>query len=185
MAQYIPFAPNVEVNGQTILSFVNALAEYKDIITAVLARHGLKDIDPKGWYPQESWLNAFKEVGEQYGPNTLFAIGKAIPESAIFPPEIQGLEMGLRAIDIAYHMNHRGGEIGNYTLLSYKPEECIAIMECHNPYPSHFDRGIITTMVRKFKAPNMVMEKIELDTTKPTRLNGADSCTYNVTWLEI
>jgi hypothetical protein len=185
MAQYIPFAPNVEVNGQTILSFVNALAEYKDIIIAVLARHGLKDIDPQGWYPQENWLNAFKEIGEQYGPNTLFAIGKAIPESAIFPPEIQGLEMGLSAINIAYHMNHRGGEIGSYTLVSYNPKDCIAVMECPNPYPSHFDRGIITTMVRKFKAPNMIMEKVELDTTKPTRLNGADSCFYNITWMEI
>jgi len=49
----------------------------------------------------------------------LFAIGKAIPESAIFPPEIQGLEMGLSAIDIAYHMNHRGGEIGHYNLILY------------------------------------------------------------------
>jgi hypothetical protein len=34
-------------------------------------------------------------------------IGKSIPENAQFPPEINSIEAGLQAIDVAYHMNHR------------------------------------------------------------------------------
>lgn len=56
-----------------------------------------------------------------------------------------------------------------------------AVMECKNPYPSDFDRGIIITMVRKFsfKSSNIL---VELDESKPTRLNGADSCIFLITW---
>ena len=78
-------------------------------------------------------------------------IGKAIPENADFPPEVDNLEKALGPIDVAYPMNHRGGETGHYKLVSYDEEKKEATMVCNNPYPSEFDRGIITTMLRKFK----------------------------------
>ena len=182
MAQYVPFAPHVEVNGQTILSFVEAIPNYKDIMFGILAKYGLSDIAPDGWYSQASWLLAFKEIGERYGANTLFAIGKAIPEHAIFPKEIDSLQKALAAIDIAYHMNHRNGEIGHYQLVDFNQKYRMAIMECHNPYPSAFDRGIITTMGRRFKPKDSIVVNVELDENKVSRLNGGGSCTYKISW---
>ena len=180
MAQYIPFASNVEVNGHTILSVVRAIPTYQTELEEVLARHGLENIRPEGWYPQLFWLNAFRQIGENYRADVLFSIGKAIPENAIFPFNMVTVQDALSSINIAYHINHRGGEIGYYKLTEYSHERQSATMECRNPYPSHFDRGIISAMVEKFSSKNSV--DVYLDSLFPTRLNGADSCTYRVSW---
>lgn len=182
MAQYVPFAPNVEVNGETILSFVNAMPAYSSVMLQILEAHGIKNPQAGEWYSQVAWLDAFKEIGEKYGANTLFAIGKVIPSNAQFPPDIDDLEKALACIDIAYHMNHRGGEIGYYKLVSYFEEHRFAVMECQNPYPSNFDKGIITTMARRFKPSDSIVISVELDENHPSRLNGAESCTYKVSW---
>lgn len=181
MAQFIAFERNVEVNGHTILAVINALEVGKEFRREILAKHGINP-EPGGWYSQQAWLNAFREIAETIGQNTLFMIGKAIPEYADFPPNIDSLEKALASIDIAYHMNHQKGEIGNYTLKSFDEGNKTAIMVCNNPYPSDFDRGIITTMLRKFKPKNSFKYDVVLDTTKETRLNGAESCTYTITW---
>lgn len=55
-------------------------------------------------------------------------------------------------------------------------------MECKNPYPSEFDRGIITSMARKFSPGSASGISVELNETKPNRLKGDDSCTYTILW---
>ena len=182
MAQFKPFAPNVQVLGQTVLSVVTALANGQDTREEILSRHGIKNAEPQQWYSQEAYLNAFKEISENVGPSTLFIIGKSIPENAKFPPQIDSLEKALSAIDMAYKMNHKGGDIGYYKLVSFDKKERAAVVECKNPYPSEFDRGIITTMLRKFKPADSLRNDVILDTSKPTRIGGADSCTYKVIW---
>jgi hypothetical protein len=182
MAQYIPFEASVEVNGNTISSFISAVPDFTDIMLEVLSRHGIDHLQADQWYSQAAWLNAFREIGEEFGESTLFSIGLSIPENAQFPPELDSLEKALAGIDIAYHMNHRNGEIGYYRLVEFDPDTHTAMMECRNPYPSHFDRGIITAMVRKFKPLTSINISVELDTDKPSRLQGADSCTYRITW---
>jgi hypothetical protein len=182
MAQFVPFQEGVEVNGQTVLAVANALEAGRATRLKILSKHGLSDIQLKEWYSQRSWLDAFKEISETFGVHTLFAIGEAIPENAIFPPEIDNLEKALALIDYAYHLNHRGGEIGHYTLTHFDAVKHTAIMVCNNPYPSEFDRGIINTMVKKFLPPTSLIFDVQRDVTKETRLQGADSCTYKITW---
>ncbi len=181
MAQFIAFDPNVEVNGETILSVVNAIAVGQEGRLAILKKHRINPEDGK-WYKQQLWLNAFKEISEELGDHTLFMIGKAIPEHAEFPPQIDNLQKALAAIDMAYHMNHRNGEIGRYTLTEYDDKKRKAVMVCSNPYPSEFDRGIISTMMRRFKPSDSFKYDVTLDTSKETRMNGAESCTYMVQW---
>lgn len=110
----------------------------------------------------------------------MFNVGLAVPENANFPPGIDTLEKGLALIDKAYHMNHRGGDIGYYRLVSFDVAAKKAVFECKNPYPSHFDRGLISAFVRKFG--KSAKASVVLDEAKPSRLKGADSCTYNITW---
>ncbi len=185
MAQFIPFSPNVEVNGQTILSFINSVpnnAFAVGVMQKTLKKYGLENVEPKRWYSQKYWLDAFQEISNQYGKATLFVIGRAIPENAIFPPQINDLESALKSIDVAYNMNHRNGEIGYYKLLSFNQDTKKAVMECKNPYPSDFDRGIITTIARKFSPKSATGITVDLNEEKPTRLKGNDSCTYLISW---
>ena len=180
MAQFKAFAPSVEVNGETVLSVVNGMGIYKKQSIEFLEKNGINNPQPGQWYSQQAWLNAFKEISETIGPKTLFAIGKAIPENAKFPPEIDSIEKGLSAIDVAYHMNHRGGEIGHYKFEStgYNSGK----MVCKNPYPCEFDKGIIESMAQKFKPKDSIMAFVEHDNSQPCRKKGADSCTYLISW---
>ena len=45
-----------------------------------------------GWYPQQAWLNAFREIAQTIGASTLHQIGLSIPGSAKFPPGVNPIE---------------------------------------------------------------------------------------------
>lgn len=209
MAQFQAFDSNVEVNGETVTSVVlgmrnidvspkpSALATvfsviscmggYKTQALKILEEHGIVNPKPGKWYPQQAWLNAFKTIAENVGDEVLFEIGKKIPESARWPNtkisrflDINSIEKALQSIDIAYHINHRGGEIGNYNFIKISNHS--AKMYCYNPYPCNFDRGIILSVARKYKPEEITHVSVVHDDTQPCRKNGDDSCTYIVNW---
>jgi hypothetical protein len=176
MAQFKAFAPGVEVNGETVLSILDGMGSFKQIGVAFLARCGIADPKAGAWYRQQDWLDAFRLIAQKVGDCTLFEIGKKIPENARFPPEIDAIEKGLSAIDIAYHMNHRSGEIGHYRFSPTGPREWR--MTCDNPYPTEFDRGIIEAMALKF-VPYVDVEVVR---ERSSRSRGGDSDEYLITW---
>ncbi len=194
MAQFKAFAADVEVNGETVLSIVEGMGNSKEMALSILAKHGIANPQPGQWYAQQSWLDAFKTIAESIGENTLFAIGRKIPEKAQFPPAIDNIEKALAAIDIAYHMNHRirgvtlfdpsNGSmkegIGHYTY--EKIDGKSARMLCKNPYPCDFDRGIIEAMGRRFKPKDSLFLTVAHDDSQPCRKKGSDTCTYHVSW---
>lgn len=193
MAQYVAFNPDVEVNAATVLSFLHAMDNGRDTRSGILRKHGIEP-EPDQWYPQQAWLDAFREVAENIGETNVFMIGKAIVDHAEFPP-MEGLEQALSAIDVAYHMNHRlhgevmydsqTGEmtpgIGHYHLHRFDPDHRVAVMVCTNPYPSPFDEGIITRLARRFK-PGFNNPGVERDELAESRARGGESCTYIVQW---
>ncbi len=184
MAQFIPFDENVEVNGQTILSVVNGVSPtFRNKIKKVLTKNGIIAPTPSNWYLQKNWLLAFKEIYDTIGSNTLFSIGKSILDNADFPDEIDNLEKALLSIDVAYKMNHRGGKIGYYNLVYFDETDRTAQIECKNPYPCFFDKGIIIAIVRRFKPEDSIIHKVNLAKDKPSRLEkGEDTSWYNISW---
>ncbi|MBI5835974.1 MAG: hypothetical protein HZB25_01905 [Candidatus Eisenbacteria bacterium] len=128
---------------------------------------------------QQSWLDAFREIAEKTGPATLRAIGRRIPDTAIWPPEVNSIPAALTSIDVAYHMNHRGGEVGSYhfELLGARSGRVV----CDNPYPCSFDLGIVERTVAKF-APPGTNPLVRHDPAASCRETGGTSCTYLVEW---
>jgi len=179
MAQFQSFSPGVMVNGQTVLSVVKGMGAFAQTGKEVLARHGIKGPDPAGWYPQQAWLDAFQEIAKSIGQQTLRQIGQSIPNSAKFPPGIDSVEKALGSLDQAYHLNHRGGEIGHLSFT--KTGEKKGVMECRNPYPCAFDVGIVESMLRRF-APAGSSPKVIHDPSKPCRAKQGDSCTLLISW---
>ena len=194
MPEFVAFEQGIEVNGQTVLSVVDGMGAFRQMALNILKKHGIDNPQPGKWYPQQAWLDAFKEIAKNIGPNTLFQIGKKIPEKADWPPEIKTIEDALASIDIAYHLNHRkGGQplfnpttkkmregIGHYKFEKTGQRE--ARMICENPYPCHFDRGIIFAVANKFKPRDSAMAKVIHDDSKPCRQKGGRSCTYIIKW---
>jgi len=179
MAQFQAFAPGVTVNGQTVLSVVSGMGSFKNTAVKILQQHGIQDLSPLGWYSQQSWLDAFRDIFQGIGVKTLYQIGVSIPKNAKFPPGIDNLEKALASIDAAYHLNHRGGEIGHYQFTKTAPSQ--GVMVCHNPYPCEFDRGIIEAMATRFRGAGPA-PKVVHDSSKPCRSKQGDSCTFLIAW---
>jgi hypothetical protein len=191
MAEFRAFRPDVEVCGAAVLALVDGMGQFTTTALKILGKNGIEKPKPDHWYPQQAWLDSFKTIAERIGPLTLFAIGKKLPDTVDWPPTGDSLEELLGSIDLTYHMSHRiGGDllfnpdtgqmtegIGHYrfngTTGPYSAE-----MVCDNPYPSEFDRGIITTISRRFK-PHC---EVKLDPGKTSRPEGGESCTYLIEW---
>ncbi len=196
--QFRAFEKGIEVNGTTVFAVVDGIGAFKSLAKKYLLEAGIGTekngeyvIDLNGWYSHENWLKAFQNIARDIGDSVLKEIGMKIPENAQFPPWVQDIDSAIKSIDVAYHMNHRkDGKvlfdittgkmfegIGHYGYERVKDEHKI-ISACRNPYPCAFDEGIIKSMAKKFEAKAVVHH----DNTKPCRKNGAESCTYIITW---
>lgn len=191
---------DIEVNGETLGAFVDAFRQYPSVVTKYLVKYeflapsntNAGDIDRAKWYPLDTWLSAFNAIAKEVGSNSLYAIGKKVPENVVFPPDqISDIHAALRSIDVAYHLNHRKKGVVMFNLqtgemvegighMVYRPmnDDRMAILECDDPYPCEFDRGVISTMAAKFEQGAKAFH----DNEKPCRKKGGASCTYVVQW---
>ena len=179
METFKALAPGVEASGAAVLAVVAELNDLRSVGLRILARHGIEDPVPEGWYPQQAWLDTFREIATHTGRAPLRAIGRRIPETAIWPFGKGDLHAALESIDVAYHANHRGGEIGHYkyTATGERSGEVV----CTDPYPCDFDLGIVERTSAKF-APPGVTPVIRHADPQRCRFHGGPSCTYLVDW---
>ena len=194
MAEYKVFEDNIEALGGGVMAFLTDAAG-KTYRENVLKKHGVYPPDADAWYDLQSFLNAFKELGDNIGGMTLFQIGKYVTEKSPFPP-MKDLEEALHSINVAYHMNHRKhgkpmfdpetgqmtSGIGEYKILKYDAEAKRAMIWSNSPYPSKFEEGIITQVTRMFKPQGSIRVSVKLDETKETRKSGGESNTYIINW---
>jgi hypothetical protein len=196
--EFKAFDSGVEVFGANVGAFVDAFKLFPSVILKCLVKHGIGtmsgqnvEIDKGRWYSQEAWLAAWEEIATTVGPRACFQIGRQVPRHAVFPPSITDISAAIASIDVAYHMNHRkNGKvmfdaatgqkakgIGNYGFEPVRGERKIKSV-CENPYPCDFDRGLLTEVATKFET----QARVSHDDNAPCRSNGANSCTYLVSW---
>ena len=197
--QFVAFEDGIEVKGQAVKAVVDGFNNFVVLGSAylldegigTLAPNGLVNLDPEGWYSQKSWLLCFQQIGKQLGEGLLTQIGMAIPRSARFPEGIRDIYSAIKAVDVAYHMNHRKHGllmldpetgrmeegIGHY---GYEPVpgQRKIICLCETPYPCAFDHGLLTAMAHRYASNARVVH----DETKPCRKWRGDRCTYVINW---
>ena len=179
MAEYKAFAPGVEIMGDVAISFVEVMGAFKSLAERILSDNGIINPQPGQWYSQEAWLDSFKTIVGQIGPNTLFLLARQIPLSAPISPDIDTIEKALFSLDEAYRETHRGGEMGHYIFV--KTGDRSGQMHTTNPYPCDFDRGILDALTRRFEPSNPYLDVVHHDHA-PCKKRGANSCTYTITW---
>jgi hypothetical protein len=174
-----PFDLNAEFLGVSLFPAIWSLPSFvqKNMLNT-LAEEGITNLDVDAWYSLKIILRYYKKVVEYYGPHTTFDLGKSIPENAVFPPGVDSIESGFELINMGYNMNHRNGYVGFYNVVSHDLEKKEIVMQCYNPYPCDFDRGIFTSMARKFKTGVRVV----VDETKPTKKKGGDESWYIISY---
>jgi hypothetical protein len=177
MAEYISFDPNVEVSGQSMMCVIAGMVPSA---RPIIAKYGLDKLEEDKWYPLQPILDFYKEIfNSRSATLNLVSTGIKVPENAVFPPEIDTIEKALMSLDEAYHMNHRGGEIGHYRSQIVSSRQIDIIAE--TPFPCDLDYGIILGLGRRFKPPRTNVAVIH-DPKAPCRKRGAESCTYHVRW---
>lgn len=184
MTQFVPFADGVEVSSQVLRAFVDGFPQgLKEQGVRVLKTHGLELGEGERFFSLEVFLKSMKQIQGSMGPDILYFIGKRIAHNSILPPGIVSIESALQSIDVAYHMNHRGGEIGVYKDSPLEGDGLMerGVLECRNPYPCAFDKGVIEGFAERFQA-NATSEILVREQEGGCRKKGDDTCYYNVSW---
>jgi hypothetical protein len=196
MEQQLVIDPGVEVSGASIGSMLDAFQQYPSIVTKYLLQFGLvsgkqSQIDRAAWYPLAKWLTVYNAIAKDVGVNSLYTIGKKVPENIELPPQVTDIRSMFGSLNIAYHLNHRkNGEL-MFDTSTGKKQEGIGNVICEmasgeqrltlkfeNPYPCEFDRGLIHSFATRFEPAARVVH----DNAAPCRKKGASSCTYVVSW---
>lgn len=168
-------SPWVEVNGRTVLAMSEGFGAFQSAAARIMREEGLPPVSSDGWYRAIHWLAAFRRIQRDIGVETLTIIGQQIPDIADFPPAIDSAHKALAAIDVAYHLNHRGGEIGIYGYAA--TDERSADVHCENPYPCAFDGGLVLEMARRSEPSAFLTHD-----PASCRELGGKYCLFHVRW---
>jgi hypothetical protein len=196
MEQQFAIDRSVEVSGASIGAMLDAFAQYPSIVSKYLQQFGLvsgnkTQIDRTNWYPLDKWLAVHGAIAKDVGLNSLYTIGKKVPEHVDLPPQVTDIRSVFGSLNVAYHVSHRkDGKlmfdpatgimtegIGNVTCELANNEQKLTL-KFENPYPCEFDRGLIHGFATRFEPTARVLH----DNGAPCRKKGASSCTYIVSW---
>jgi len=186
MAEFESFSSKAEVAGEVVMAFLAGFPpEFKSSGLLILEQHGLSEPKLETFYPLQHFLDAMKQISDTFSAQMLFRIGEQIVLHAVPPPGIDDLQKSLELLDVGYHMNHRGGEVGSYRYESLGIQNGLqkATMTCRTPYPCAFDRGVIEGLARRYKSPELRDVVVRHDDSQPCRRQGDESCTYVISWL--
>ena len=186
MAEFSSYEPErVEVVGEVIESFVLAFPEaIRDFGLAALENHGISNLDSRQYYKAQPFLHAMRDVAQRIGRNMMTRIGEQIALRVDLPPAWNSLEAALGGLGKAYHSKYRGGEIGNWNYQhNGKAGELVrGTMVSTNHYCCAFDRGVLEGFAKRFRPTGITDALVRHDDSQPCRKDGADSCTYIITW---
>jgi hypothetical protein len=130
------------VSGGNILSMLAAMGPFRKRGEAILAEHGIADVNVEQWYPLHAYVASLQTIATKMGPNTLLQIGKQIPNHITLPPGLDTFEKILPSFGIAFDLNHRGVPPAGGITFQVTSERSATITTA-TPYPCDFDRGVI------------------------------------------
>lgn len=170
------FAPDSTVSGGNILSMLAAMGPFRRRGEQILEESGIRDVQSEGWYSLPAYVTALRAIGSKMGPNTLFQVGRQIPNHVSMPPGIDSFEKVLASFGQAFDMNHTGAEPGTITFEVKNPRT--ATITTGTPYPCDFDRGVIVGFFQKLMSLRVTVDPME---GAPCKGRGGETCTYGVT----
>ncbi|HKG92192.1 MAG TPA: hypothetical protein VKA84_09885 [Gemmatimonadaceae bacterium] len=163
------------VSGGNILSMLAAMGPFRRTGERILADHGIRDVTAEGWYPLDAYVRSLDTIEAKMGPNTLYQVGKEIPNHIMLPPGLDTFPVVIGSFEPAFAMNHRGWAGVPISHRVTGPKSGVIISA--TPYPCDFDRGVIQGFFTKLLGARL---KVEHDPTKECKKKGGRSCTHIV-----
>lgn len=172
MAQ--PTHAAAQVSGGNILSMLAAMGAFRKTGEQILAERGITNVVADGWYPLRAYADGLAEIERRIGPNTLFRIGKEIPNHIQLPPGLDAFEKVAGSFGPAFSMNHRGAGAGGISYEITGPEQAKIVSA--TPYPCDFDRGVIQGFFQKLLKMTL---KYEHDPSS-CKKKGGERCVHYI-----
>lgn len=149
MKAFVASSPEIEVDGRTMLADIEGIM-IGAVRRELFGRFAMADVKPEGWYPLQNWLNVYRFINDEIGPDTLYSIGWRIPYAADFPVEdIHDVGSALSSLNDVYQSAHRNGDVGSYRFVELGLDHYQ--IHCDTPYPNQFDMGIVKSLVERFR----------------------------------
>lgn len=180
VAEFRAFDPDVEVQGDVVLSFIHAMGAFKALAVEILKRHAIESPQKHLWYPQQAWLDAFATIASEVGPSTLIQIGRQVPQQAHYRPGLHGIDAVLLELDDAYKRAHRGGEVGSYRFQPTGLRSGNII--CNTPYPCEFERGLLHSLASSFAPADALIDLQHDRAAGECKKKGHPSCKFHLSW---
>lgn len=171
-------AGDAEVAGDLLRAVVTGVEQFssaaREPARAAFSERDIADPDSGEWYPLAPSLAAIETVDELVGESGTFGLGKRVPRALAFPGGTADVRAAFTALDEVYRANHRG-DAGGYAFRQIGDDD--GRIECHTPYPCAFDRGLVEGVAASFADGYVCLREVGV-----CRADGAERCTYEVTW---
>ena len=179
MAPYQCMQASAQVRGEFVIPMIDSAGPFQDIPLKILADNGINEPQPGEWYSYQAYLNSLKAIAAKMGPATMFLIGKWMVEDSKWPADMDSMDRLFEALDQTYRAYHRG-ESNSYK--TAKVDEKNIRVTSQSPYPEDVERGLIETLVRKYKPKNVLTARVKVDPSQPSKSKGSNSSSYLVSW---
>jgi hypothetical protein len=166
---------HASVSGGNILSMLAAMGPFRKRGEAILAEHGIDQVDVERWYPLRAYVASLRMIGQKMGPNTLLQIGKQIPNHIPLPPGLDTFEKVASSFGPAFDMNHRGWMPSAITYQMTSDRS--VLITTGTPYPCEFDRGVIQGFFQTLLGTRVTVAHDEAGGCKN---DGSETCTHLV-----
>jgi hypothetical protein len=174
------FDEKAEFTGQTLLAYVAAQpSTIKKRLLAILKELNIDAEDPEAWYKLDSAIQFYQRVREEFGPNTVYNLGKMFGDLYELPPEIDTLEKFLHSLDTMYQATHRNGYAGSYEVVSHDPENREYVLRSHTPYPYELIKGLLSSVGRDLGD----VVRVKDVPNKPSQAKGDEESWFSVTYF--
>ena len=160
-----PLGQEVEVVSNTMYAYAEKMPPFvRDNLHKLLQECDIPNTTGFTWIPVKNVAKYFDLVLKQYGPHTLFDMGKAGADLLPLPPGATDLESVLTEMHPLHKEIHRNGNAGGYLIHQHDKENKAFIFQAYNHYPRQLIKGFLTGYGRRYGTMVRVAELSEYST---------------------
>ncbi|MFW5659457.1 MAG: hypothetical protein ACOCZ8_05725, partial [Bacteroidota bacterium] len=149
MRLYVPTDPRVEVSGQLIVDYINAISFGHDTRREIFENNGIFSPNSDSWHAWDKVLNAIREIENGIGKKMLFLLSSSMIKNLSTPKPITSISDSFQALEDYLNDTHRGGNFGHFKVDELNESEQFALLNVWSPYPDVKIDGYITGALRK------------------------------------
>ncbi|MEM2107211.1 MAG: hypothetical protein QXV46_05310 [Candidatus Bathyarchaeia archaeon] len=163
------------VSSKFIKALVMGLGDFEAEALQTLKRYDI-DVAVDGWYPQNLWIEALRNISERVGPTIMYLAGARILENLGYRELSGDIHERLKHAETLYKTYHRGDCFGSLRILDIQNGG--AKMVSDTPYPCDFERGFLISVLASRSPGESGQIWVVHDNLRICRKNGFESCTY-------